>query len=105
MEPTKEYLRDPKAGPFPELSLFLKGYLRNETLQKDQVLAGLLVEKEQGRIVNPQKWMFRLRTRLLECALREFKERSGRPVNLNELLHMDERIDEFVQLYVLGLRT
>ena len=94
-----------KNDSFPAVSLFLKWYLCRTTLEKRRSIKILLDEMDSGKVANQEKWADLLRKRLLNAAIHTLSSILERPVDQHELLHVYERIEEFIQLYAIGLRT
>ena len=100
MESAKKYPVQFKTHPFPVVSLFLKWYLRRSTLEKDKSARKMLEEMEQGLVVNPEKWLTRLRTHLSNESLKALGDLLERPIRQRELIYVFERIEEFIQKMV-----
>lgn len=94
-----------KTDSFPAVSLFLKWFLCRTTLEKNKSVKKLLALMDEGKVVDQEKWADLLRKRLLRTALYALNSLLERPVNHNELAHIYGRIEEFIQLYAMGLRT
>ena len=105
MRSTKHPTIKLKNDLFPVISLFLKWYLCRTTLMKNGKIGVLLHEMDEGKVRDPEKWANLLRARILGEGLRALGALLERPVNQHELVHLFERIEEFVQLYAMGLRT
>jgi len=105
MESTQKPSIKLKNDLFPVISLFLKWYLCRTTLMKNRKIWVLLEEMEEGKVEDQEKWANLIRARILGEGLKALGALLERPVNQHELVHLFERIEEFVQLYAMGLRT
>lgn len=105
MESLRKNIVKLKTGSFPAVSIFLKWYLCRTTLEKSKPIKKMLDEMDAGKAEDQEKWADLLRERLLREALHILSSLLERPVNQNELLHIYERIEEFIQLYAIGLKT
>ncbi len=93
-----------EAESFPAVSLFLSWYLRREQLVKNKKIKALLDEMEGGRKVDTEQWSGSLRGLLSTEALRVLNRLLERPLTGSELVRLFERIDEFIQLYAVGIK-
>lgn len=103
MESMKDYFLRLKGDAYPDVDLFLRWYLRREVLVDERVVGKLLEDMETGKVVNGERWANRLRSQLLKGSLEQLRSLLNRPANLNELLQIYERVDEFIRSYVRGL--
>lgn len=105
MESIKKDLLKLKTEAFPVVSLFLKWYLCRGTLVRNKKIKKMLEEMDQGRVTDPQRWASLLRMRILGEAYQALSGLLERELNPNEVVHLFERIEEFIQLYSMGLKT
>ncbi len=94
-----------KTDTFPVVSLFLKWYLCRETLARNKKIKNLLEEMDEGKVSDPQQWASLLRMRILGEAFAALSSLLERRLTPPEVVHLFERIEEFVQLYAMGLKT
>lgn len=94
-----------KTDSFPVVSLFLKWYLCRATLVRNKKIKKLLDEMDEGKVLDQDKWASLLRLRIMGEAFQGLSALLERQLNPNEVVHLFERIEEFVQLYAMGLRT
>ena len=105
MESIKKDLLKLKTEVFPVVSLFLKWYLCRATLVRNKKIKKILEEMDQSRVTDPQRWASLLRMRILGEAYQALSGLLERELNPNEVVHLFERIEEFIQLYAMGLKT
>lgn len=105
MESIKKDIMKLKTDSFPVVSLFLKWYLCRTTLARNKKIRKLLEEMDQGKVTDPQRWASVLRMRILGEAYQALNGLLERQLDANEVVHLFERIEEFVQLYAMGLKT
>lgn len=94
-----------KSDSFPVTSLFLKWYLCRATLVRNRKIRKLLEAMDKGRVPDPQQWASLLRMRILGEAFQALNALLERQLTPGEVANLFERIEEFVQLYAIGLRT
>lgn len=94
-----------KTDSFPAVSLFLKWYLCRTTLERNKKIRKLLDEMDERKVSDQEKWASLLRMRILGEAFNALSDLLDRQLNPSEVAHLFERIDEFIQLYAIGLRT
>lgn len=105
MESMKKNLLKLKTDSFPAVSLFLKWYLCRTTLVRNKKIKKLLDEMDEGKVSDQEKWASLLRMRILGEAFHTLSTLLDRQLNPSEVIHLFERIEEFIQLYAMGLRT
>ncbi len=94
-----------KTDTFPVISLFLKWYLCRETLMRNKKIKKLLEEMDEGKVSDPERWASLLRLRILGEAFTALSSLLERRLNPTEVVHLFQRVEEFVQLYAVGLKT
>lgn len=105
MESIRKDFTKLKTDSFPVMSLFLKWYLCRTTLVRNKKIRKLLEEMDEGKVTDPKRWASLLRMRILGEAFQALSVLLERQLNPNEVVHLFERIEEFVQLYAMGLKT
>lgn len=84
------------------ISLFLKWFLNHETLVRQKGIKNLLRLMDEGKVVDEKAWIELMRLRLLRVGIYTLSGILERPLEQDEVVHLFERIEKFVQLY--GLR-
>lgn len=87
------------------ISLFLRGYLRMESLRANRKAEKLLKEMDDGRVGDREKWSGLLGHYLASDAVRTLVAVLERPLTGEELLSVFERIDAFIRSYRPGAGT
>ncbi len=105
MESIKKDLTQIKTDSFPVVSLFLKWYLCRTTLIRNKKIRRLLEAKDEGKVPDPQQWASLLRLQILGEAFQGLNALLERQLTPAEVANLFERIEEFVQLYAIGLKT
>jgi hypothetical protein len=102
MESIKKETVKLKTHNFPTVSLFLKWYLCRTTLEKNKKIKKLLDEMNGGNVSDPERWISLLRLRILGDGYQALCDILERQLNPNEVIHLCERTEEFIQLYAMG---
>jgi len=87
------------------ISLFLRGYLRLESIRANRQASKLLKEMDEGRVADKAKWSGLLGHCLARDAVRTLVAVLERPLTGEELLRVFERIDGFIRSYRPGSGT
>ena len=87
------------------ISLFLRGYLRMESVRTNRKAEKLLKEMDEGRVGDKEKWSGLLSHYLASDAVRTLVAVLERPLTGEELLRIFERIDGFIRSYRSGAGT
>lgn len=105
MESIKKDLSKLKKDSFPVVSLFLKWYLCRTTLIRNKKIKRLLEAMDEEKVPDLQRWASLLRLQILGEAFRGLNTLLERQLTPAEVANLFERIEEFVQLYAIGLKT
>ena len=81
------------------ISLFLRGYLRMESVRANRKAEKLLKEMDEGKVGDKEKWSGLLGHYLASDAVRTLVAVLERPLTGEELLRVFERIDGFIRSY------
>lgn len=84
------------------INLFLRWFLLKETLTKDEKIAQLLNDMDQGRVRNEGDWADAIRKALLPYVLGVLSGLLERPLKSDELLYVFGKIEQFIGLYGTG---
>ena len=98
MNPTKNMKVTKEQGSFPLISNYLKGFLRKETLRKEDVINHLLENKREDMIQGEESRAEILRRYLDRISIRDLSELLSRPLYPFELLFLFESIEKFIRL-------
>lgn len=83
---------------FSLISLYLRGFLRRESLAENDMARKLLEKMEGGLVHNEEEWAGALRKCLTWNSTRDLCVILARPLCAVELLFLFESVDEFVSL-------
>ncbi len=78
---------------------FLRWFLLKETLAKDEVVAKLLNEMDQGSVLDQERWAESIRRALLPHVIQVLSGLLERPLKTEEMRYVFGKIDEFIALY------
>lgn len=84
------------------INLFLRWFLLKETLAKDEKIARLLRDMDEGRVKNEGEWADSIRKSLLPYVLGVLSGLLERPLSSDELLYVYGKIEQFINLYGMG---
>ncbi|HUO59004.1 MAG TPA: hypothetical protein VMV05_12580 [bacterium] len=84
------------------INLFLRWFLLKETLVKDEKVAQLLSDMDQGLVRNEGEWADSIRKSLLPHVVGVLSGLLERPLREDELLYVFGKIEQFISLYGNG---
>ena len=87
------------------INLFLRWFLLKETLAKDEKVAQLLHDMDEGRVRNEGEWADSIRKSLLPHVVGVLSGLLERPLTSDELLYVFGKVEQFIGLYGMGSLT